>query len=60
VNDADGYLTHNVDVSLFPNWRGVPQRRFFALSEDTLTLTALPTPFGGREVTAVLVWERDS
>jgi hypothetical protein len=60
VNEAEGYLTHKVDVSLFPNWQGVPQRRFFALSEDTLTLTTLPTPFGGREVTALLVWERAS
>jgi len=60
VNVAEGYLTHKVAVSLFPNWQGVPQRRFFALSEDTLTLTTLPTPFGGREVTALLVWERAS
>ena len=58
VNEADSYVTHKVDVSLFPNWQGVPQRRFFALSEDTLMLTTPPTPFGGRAVTAVLVWER--
>lgn len=60
VNEAEGYLTHKVDVSLFPNWQGVPQRRYFVLSEDTLTLTTPPTPFGGREVTGVLVWERTS
>jgi hypothetical protein len=60
VNEAEGYLTHKVDVSLFPNWQGVPQQRFFALSGNTLTLTTPPTPFGGREVTGVLVWERAS
>jgi hypothetical protein len=60
VNEAEGHLTHKVDVSLFPNWEGVPQRRFYALSEDTLTLTTPPTPFGGREITGVLVWERAS
>ena len=60
VNEADSYVTHKVDMSLFPNWQGVPQRRFFALSEDRLTLSTLPTPFGGRDVTAVLVWERVS
>ena len=60
VNEADSYVTHKVDMSLFPNWQGFPQRRFFALSEDTLTLTTPPTPFGGREVTAVLVRERAS
>ena len=60
VNEAEGYLTHKVDVSLFPNWQGVPQQRFFALSGNTLTLTTPPTPFGGREVRGVLVWERVS
>ena len=60
VNETEGYLIHNVDVSLFPNWQGVLQQRFFALSADTLTLTTPPTPFGGRDVTGVLVWERAS
>ena len=60
VNEAQGYLTHNVDTSLFPNWRGTRQQRFFELSENTLTLSTPPTPFGGREVTGVLVWERAS
>ncbi len=60
VNESEGFLTHNVDVSLYPNWQGLPQRRFFDLSGDTLTLTTPPMPFGGRVVTGVLVWERAS
>jgi len=60
VNEPEGFLTHNVDVSLYPNWQGLPQRRFFALPGDTLTLTTPPVPFGGREITGVLVWERAS
>jgi hypothetical protein len=60
VNEAQGYLTHNVDESLFPNWKGVPQKRFFELSEYSLTLTAPPLIISGREVTGVLVWERAS
>jgi len=60
VNESEGFLTHNVDVSLYPNWQGLPQRRFFALSGDTLTLTTSPMPFGGREIIGVLVWERAS
>lgn len=60
VNDSDGFLTHNVDVSLYPNWQGLPQTRFFALSGGTLTLTTSPMALGGREITGVLVWERAS
>ena len=60
VNEAQGYIIHNVDVSLFPNWEGIQQQRFFALYEDTLTLTTPPMPFGGREVRGALVWERAS
>jgi hypothetical protein len=60
VNEAEGYLTHKVDVNLFPNLQGVPQRRFFEISGDSLTLTAPPLTISGREVAAVLVWERAS
>ena len=58
VDKAEEYLTHQVRLSLFPNWNGRPQRRYFELSGGTLTLSTPPTPFGGHEVTGVLVWER--
>lgn len=58
VNEAGGYVTHRVSQSLFPNWKGDAQQRYFKRSGDTLTLRTLPLLFGGEEATGVLVWER--
>ncbi|HGL6718156.1 lipocalin-like domain-containing protein [Burkholderia contaminans] len=55
----DGTLTHEMDVSLFPNWIGNVQQRAVRLYGDRLQLgTAAPIRIDGREVDAVLLWER--
>ena len=50
-------ITH-VEGSLFPNWVGHDQERFFHLTAEHLTLSTPPFAFGDQEFTGVLVWER--
>ncbi|HXG36374.1 MAG TPA: lipocalin-like domain-containing protein [Dehalococcoidia bacterium] len=57
VREAEGIIIHRVEGSLFPNWVGTDQTRFFQLKGDKLTLRTPPRPEAGGEV-AVLVWER--
>ena len=58
VNEEEGTVTHHVKGSLFPNWVGTSQRRFFKFSGNRLTLSTPPMPRGGEQVTALLTWER--
>jgi len=58
VNEEKGIVTHHLEGSLFPNWVGTDQRRFFKFSGNRLTLSTPPILFGGQQVTVVLIWER--
>jgi hypothetical protein len=52
-------VTHLVDMSLFPNWKGGEQKRRFALRPDgTLELTARLEAGTPQARTARLVWRR--
>lgn len=55
---GDGEIIHHVQVSLFPNWVGDVQRRFYELDGDRLTLSTAPMLLAGIERRAFLVWER--
>lgn len=59
VNKSERTVTHHIERSLFPNWDGVDQKRFFTLEGDELKLSTPPIPTAGG-VTAVghLVWKR--
>ncbi|HAK59112.1 MAG TPA: hypothetical protein DCO77_01845 [Nitrospiraceae bacterium] len=59
VNEEDGTVTHRIRGSLFPNWVGQNQKRFFAFSGNRLTLKTPPMPAAGTTVTGILVWERE-
>ncbi|ALX11803.1 hypothetical protein P350_09710 [Burkholderia cepacia JBK9] len=55
----DGTLTHEMDVSLFPNWVGNVQQRVAVLDGDRLQLgPAAPVRLDGREVDVLLLWVR--
>lgn len=54
----DGTVVHRIELSLMPNWIGGEQTRLVALDGDTVTLTTPPTPVGGRQQVATLVWQR--
>lgn len=58
VNEEEGTVTHHVELSLFPNWIGTDQKRFFELSGDRLTLRTPPLLVAGDQVISRLVWER--
>ena len=61
VDQEENTVTHHVDGSLFPNWVGTSQKRFFSFSgDDQLILTTPPTDFGGEPVSGVVAWERET
>ena len=51
-------VIHHIELSLFPNWSGRDQERFFEFSEDRLTLRTPPMSLGGAERTMHAVWQR--
>jgi hypothetical protein len=50
-------VVHRVELSLFPNWVGSEQVRFFEVAGDELTITTRPLRIGGETINR-LVWER--
>lgn len=58
VNVDDGFVIHQIEGSLFPNWEGSAQKRFFEFSGNRMKLSTPPIRWGGDQATAVLVWER--
>jgi hypothetical protein len=51
-------VIHHIRLSLFPNWSGGDQQRFFEFSGDRLTLRTPPMLLQGVEQTTQLVWQR--
>jgi|SRR5882762_3611966 len=51
-------ITHHVEVSLFPNWVGLPQLRHYAFEGNQLTLRTEPLKSGKTTLVAQLRWER--
>src|SRR5215207_3428430 len=49
---------HHIEVSLFPDWIGVTQERFFEFTENRLSLSAAPFLLNGRQRTVHVIWER--
>ena len=58
VDVEGGTLTTHVEGSMFPNWVGGEQVRFYELSGDRLVLKTTPIPLGDEEITGVLIWDR--
>jgi len=51
-------VIHHIEISLFPNWTGTEQERYFEFSGDCLTLSAPPMRIGGVELKLVAIWQR--
>jgi len=51
-------VIHDIEVSLFPNWVGERQERFYEFEEDRLTLSTPLQLVGGMSLSSHLVWER--
>ncbi len=57
VDEQTGVITHDVMVSLLPDWLHTAQLRHGTLNGDRLTLVA-EVPIHEATVTATLIWER--
>jgi hypothetical protein len=51
-------IIHHVEVSLFPNWIGGAQERFYEFSGNRLSLWTAPVLIQGKLRTSHLTWER--
>ena len=54
----DDTVIHHIELSFFPNWIGVDQRRILSLEGDRLSLSTPPIAVAGVEQTHHLIWER--
>jgi hypothetical protein len=54
VHEKDGYILHKVEASLYPNWVGGNQKRFFRFEGERLVLEADAQALGRSR----LVWEK--
>jgi len=51
-------VIHHIEASLFPNWVGIDQERFFEfMANNQLSLNTAPFLVGGKQQTAHLIWE---
>ena len=51
-------ITTHVEGSMYPNWVGGEQVRFYELTERQLILTTPAITLGDQQITGVLTWER--
>jgi hypothetical protein len=58
VAEKRGAVTHHVISSLFPNWAGTDQVRYYQFSGKRLVLKTDPMLADGKKVTGVITWER--
>ena len=58
IHEAEGFVIHRVEGSLFPNNVGTEQKRFFEFSGDTLILKPPPRQVGGPQVAPRITWRR--
>jgi hypothetical protein len=58
VDQAKGIVNHHIEGSMFPNWEGQSQERYFKLNGDRLTLSTPPQVFDNENAVGVLTWEK--
>ncbi len=58
ADETHGVVVHHVSQSLFPNWVGTDQVRFYRISGDRLIVGAPTQQVGGHLMDVMLVWER--
>jgi hypothetical protein len=51
-------VIHHIELSFFPNWIGVDQKRMLSIDSNRLLLSTPPISVGGIEQTHHLIWER--
>ena len=58
VDERERTVTYDVQQSLFPNWIGSKQVRYYTIADRKLTLRTPPFQYLGKSVTAVLLWDK--
>ena len=58
VDESKQEVTYEVEGSLFPNWVGHSNLRYYSFDGDRLTLKTPTFAMAGQEITGVLIWER--
>ncbi|MEO8494134.1 MAG: lipocalin-like domain-containing protein [Planctomycetota bacterium] len=58
VDEAKKEATYEVEGSLFPNWIGHSNLRFYEFEGDRMILKTPAFTMAGQEITGVLIWER--
>jgi hypothetical protein len=58
IDSEKSIVKHYVEGSMFPNWEGEVQKRFFELSGNLLTLSTPPLSYGNENVVGVLIWKK--
>jgi hypothetical protein len=53
-------VIHHIEASLFPNWVGINQERFFEFQGNRLSLSTPPLLMNGKQQRGYLIWERTS
>jgi hypothetical protein len=53
-------VIHHIETSLFPNWVGVDQERFFEFKDNQLTLSTPPFLMNGKQQIGYLIWQQTS
>jgi hypothetical protein len=60
VDQPHGILSNEIVCSLFPNWVGTVQKRFYRLDGNRLIVGTPPLVIGSRMTDVMLIWERVS
>jgi Lipocalin-like domain len=58
VDERERTVTHEVQQALFPNWTGSKQVRYYTFADRKLTLRTPPFQYLGKNVTAILLWDK--
>ena len=54
----ENIITHHVEESLFPNWKGLAMKRYAKLENDLLVLSTEPTTWQGENSIGILIWKK--
>jgi hypothetical protein len=58
LDEKEKILKLHIIDSLYPNWRGADQKRFYEFSGNRYSIKTPPMRTGEVEIVSVLVWER--
>ncbi|EKN4790510.1 lipocalin-like domain-containing protein [Yersinia enterocolitica] len=58
IDEQLATVTHIVEGSLFPNWVGSQQVRYYQFEEDRLTLRTPPLQMNNSVLVGVLIWQK--